>query len=80
MPKRKQKRSDSHASVSALPKGAYRLPEGGYVVKPTEHHYVSKRGESRRLIVTGVRREQIDTERLAKVLLAIAGREAEPRS
>lgn len=80
MPKRrKQKRSTSRASASALPKGAYRLPEGGYTGKPSTTYYKNARGQLRKMTVQGAFRDQPDADSFAKVLLKLAKEEKEKR-
>ena len=52
-------------SPTGLPKGAYRLPTGGYIIddkQPVTHN-------GRTIRVVGIRREQPDLQRLARVFI-----------
>ena len=59
----------SRARPGGVPKGAYRLPTGGYVTKPVTG---SPDAKGRRIAVVGVRRDPVDLELLAKALLQLA--------
>ena len=67
-----KKRRASRARAGALPKGAYRLPTGGYVTKPVTG---SPNAKGRRITVVGVRRDRVDVQLLAKALLQLAADE-----
>ena len=73
-----KKRRRSRARPGALPKGAYRLPTGGYATKPISS-IVGSGHHQRRIVVQGVRRDPPDLERLAKLVLAMAREEAEAK-
>ncbi len=64
-----KKRRASRARPGGLPKGAYRLPTGGFVARPLAAVPDAK---GRRITVVGVRRDPVDLELLAKALLRLA--------
>ncbi|MEO1060570.1 MAG: hypothetical protein AAFZ07_04070 [Actinomycetota bacterium] len=72
--RRKQRLSHPQASDFALPKGAYRLPTGGIMLKPTTKIH-SNGSKARKITVQGLMRDQINVERLAKALIEVAREE-----
>ena len=66
MPKKRRK---SRAKPGALPKGAYRLPDGNIMLPPGKPT-VLKNGRS--ISIRAVLRDPPDYDRLARVLLDIA--------
>jgi hypothetical protein len=75
--KKPKKRRRSRAKPGALPKGAYRLPTGGYVMKPRS---VTVGLNGRRISIVAVRREHPDLELFAKALVALAREQVERES
>ena len=75
MPKPKKRRR-SRAKPGALPKGAYRLPSGGYITKPISS-VVGTGHNQRRIAVSALRRDQPDVQLLAKAFLELARDAAE---
>ena len=73
MSKPRKRRRSRAKQVSGLPKGAYRVPGGGYVVET--HGAPDARG--RRLVVRGYRRDPPDLHALADVLVKLAQRQAD---
>ena len=73
---KKQRRS--RAKPGSLPKGAYRLPTGGYVTQ-SKSIVVGSGQYLRRISIRAVHRDSIDVEQLAKALLTIAREEAKRR-
>lgn len=67
----KSKKPRRRARRSALPKGAYRLPTGGYVSTGPWTEYKSQRGP-RRIRIVAVHRDEADVEKLARALIEIA--------
>lgn len=73
MPSRKKKRRSRARHSTVLPKGAMRLPDGGYVlhrelVRPT----TVVDGKGRGLQVVAVYREHPDVQALARVAIQVA--------
>mgnify|MGYP000146082354 CR=1 FL=1 len=66
-----KKRRRSRAKPGALPKGAYRLPTGGYHTQ-SKIIVVGSGRNQRRISIHAVHRDPIDIEQLAKALLTIA--------
>ena len=66
--KKPNKRRKSRAKLGSLPKGAYRLPTGGYVTAGS----VGAMPDGRRIRIQVVRRDQPDLERFARALVEIA--------
>lgn len=60
--------SQPRAKLGSLPKGSYRLPTGGFVMKPTGG--VSVNG--RHIYVQSVRRAEPDVQSLARAFLRLA--------
>lgn len=69
-----KKRRKSRAMPGSLPKGAYRLPTGGYVTEPRSMT-VSPTG--RQISIVAVRREHPDLQQLAQALVALAKEQVE---
>lgn len=65
---RRRRRTSTAAKQTRLPKGAYRLPKGGYVTMSVG----STDAKGRRLRVTAVHCGQPNLDALAKVVLALA--------
>lgn len=72
-----RRRKRSHPSKTGLPKGAYRLPEGGIVMPPSKPQVVGVGRGERRISVQAVRRDVPDLHGLARVLVDLAKVEAE---
>lgn len=64
----KDAQPDKQSRHSKLPKGAYRLPTGGYLINSE----TSSVQGNRQIRVMAVHREQPDAEKIAKVLIAVA--------
>lgn len=62
--KRPKKRKSRANMASGLPKGAYRLPQGGYVDASGKRHKPE-------IIVIGRRKKKLDHEAIAKLLVRI---------
>lgn len=62
------------SSNDTLPKGAYRVPGGGYVSE--SRHLVGKRV----IIIRAVHKDQLDIEKLARALLRLARESGKPWS
>lgn len=77
MTKPRKRRKSREKRASGLPKGAYRLPAGGYVTKPRSMT-VSPTG--RRISIVAVRREHPDLQQLAQALVAPAKEQVERES
>lgn len=75
MTKRRKHRRSRSKYPNSLPKGAYRLPTGGYVAK--------SRGvmlpNGRRLRIVAVHRDPVNVDLLAKALLDLAREQAEAK-
>ena len=72
MSKPRKRRRSRAKQASGLPKGAYRLPSGGYVVETRG----APDARGRRLVVCGYRRAEPDLHALANVLVSLARRQA----
>jgi hypothetical protein len=66
------KRRKPHPRKNPLPKGAYRLPEGGIMLKPSKGVEYASKGKQRRLRARSVMREEPDFKRLAILLIDLA--------
>ena len=75
MPKPKRRRS--RAKPGTLPKGAYRLPSGGYVTTPRS---MTTGPNGRPISIVAVRREHPDLQQLAQALVALAKEQVERES
>lgn len=73
MAKYRSKQSKLAKVGMGIPKGAYRLPTGGYAVAGAWFKYVGQRGQ-RRIRIVGVRRDSPDEHKIARVLMEIARR------
>ncbi len=60
------KRRRQSRAKSALPKGAYRLPTGGYILPATSATPI---GRNRQILVTAVLRDEPDIHRLAMAVV-----------
>ena len=70
-----RKRRPSRAKPGSLPKGAFRVPTGGYVTRSVG----SPDAKGRRIVVVGLRRDPVNVELLAKALLQLAADEVRRR-
>ena len=68
MSKRRRPRRSLARHPNGLPKGAYRLPTGGYVV---EGPWGPRNKRGRRIRIIAVHRDQPDAAKIAQALLAI---------
>ena len=75
--KKPEKRRRSRVKPGGLPKAAYRLPTGGYVMKPRS---MAVGPNGRWISIVAVRREQPDLQLLAKALVALAKEQVERES
>lgn len=66
----------SRAKPGSPPKGAYRLPTGGYVMKPTSMIVGSGRN-ARHMSIRAVRPDPPNLRMLAKVFLELARQQAD---
>jgi len=69
-----KKHRRSRAKPGAPPKGAYRLPAGGYVLKPRS---MTLGPNGRRISIVAVQRQHPDLQLLAKTLVALAKEQVE---
>ena len=65
------KRRRSRAKPGALPKGAHRLPTGGYMTKPSGS-IVGSGHNQRKIAIVALRRDPPDVQLLAKAFLELA--------
>lgn len=65
-----KKRRSRAKHPDGLPRGSYRLPEGGYVVE--SRHLVGSGRNQRAIRIRAVHRDTIDAKQLARVLIQLA--------
>jgi len=66
-----KKRRKPRPRKNPLPKGSYRMPEGGIAGRSTSKVY-AKNGKTRQITVRAVRRENPDLGALARLLVQMA--------
>lgn len=71
MGKSKELRQSRAKHAIGLPKGAYRLPTGGFVMPIQQSSGVSSKGSRVQIVVRAVRRENPDLKRLAHALFEL---------